>query len=187
MTPERRPEEEGPDSHSEREGRDRLGLEAITLIAREVALRDGGHVPTIIAQGSAGSLVGQLPDMPDTHEGKVGLMHLVGTVFGQSGEVGSLSEAFFISEGWMSQPGPEGIGETLPSQDPNRIEILVISRLIVEKKRSDLVILEMVRDDAGQLSDLKELHSSVGEDTQVGSPLLDAFVEGFRASQYSNN
>ncbi len=152
-------------------------LEGIVELAKEVALRDGGHVPTLIIEGTGESVITQVPWLPDTPEHKQHMMREIGGAAAQTGRVGSLQTVFFIAEGWMSAAPPGGEPAVPPSQDPNRKEILQISSLQVESHKSEIVMFEMVRDGQRQLVELKRF--DMGEGTEGSAPILDAFVEGF--------
>ena len=104
-----------------------------------------------------------------------------GYALAQSGEVGDLRQVFFISEGWMIV-GEEGkLPASRPSEDPRRKEVLVISNLSTREQESRLVIFEMVRDVEGQLAELRDIQlPGENEEGHAETPLLDAFVDGFR-------
>ena len=68
-----------------------------------------------------------------------------------------------------------------PSEDPKCKEVLVISNRSTSEQESRLVIFEMVRDVEGQLAELRDIQlPSVNEKSHAETPLLDAFVDGFR-------
>jgi hypothetical protein len=156
-------------------------LEEVTRLARKVALEHGGHVPLLIAEGGNGAVVGQLEDLPNTHQGRVRYLHAAGARLAQSREVGVLERVFFVCEGWMSTVREDGTMEMPPSQDPDRTEVLFISSLIVEGQLTDMIFFEMIRGGEGQLTGLEQLHQpGAAKGGRVDSPLLSAFVEGFR-------
>jgi hypothetical protein len=171
------------------EGRSQLTLKEVTRTAKEAALQKGGHAPTIIAQGSAGSLVGTLEQFPQTHKAKVGQMFSAGFLLGQTGKVGRLEQVFFISEGWLSQPEPGQLPERPPSQDPNRLEVLLVTHREVAPQRNTMACLEMVRNPEGQLTALRDIRQPEWNERsgRLESPLLDAFVEGFQAGMAGIN
>jgi hypothetical protein len=71
----------------------------------------------------------------------------------------------------------------LPSEDPDRVEVLAVTRYQVEGNKTDLVLLEMIRDSAGQLVELRPFdYPQASSGVQAQSPLVDAFVGGFRSS-----
>lgn len=175
MDNERRPGREEPGS---------LTLEVMAHIAKETALRNGGHAPTVIAEGSAGLVAGHLLEMPDAHEAKVRQMFISGYALGQSGKTGRLEQVYFISEGWMSVAEGDLPLEWPPSRDPERREVLIIAQTRLEKGETRLVCLEMVRDGDGRLTDLQPFQPPQMEDAggRFESPLLDAFVNGYHAA-----
>ncbi len=163
-----------------RREREPISIEAVACIACEVALRDGGHVPSVIAEGTTDVVVGSLPEIPDTHELRVELLHAAGQALGESAVVGALTQVYFITEGWMSMVRPDGTMQRPPSEDPDRKEVLCISGLRVEDARSTLIVFEMARDQDGALTDLRPLHAEIEGKDRVESPLLTAFADGYR-------
>ena len=159
----------------------RFSLEEVTRLARETALQYGGHVPMLIAEGDTGSIVGQLADLPATHEGRIRYLHAAGMTLARSRQVGVLERIYMVSEGWMAIAAEDGTIEHPPSQDPNRKEVLLISTFQVEEQRTEMALFEMIRDETGMLTELEPLETpDAGEGGYVDSPLLAAFVEGFR-------
>jgi len=156
-------------------------IEEVVHIARERTLNQGWHTPMVIAEGSRNSAMVMLEDFPQTHEEKVFQMFTTGAILAKSDEVGELYQVFFVCEGWMSTAGKNKPIIRRPSHDPDRKEVLLISHSRIKERRNGMVIFEMVRDVEGRLADLKEFQlAAEGEGGRVESPLLDAFVAGFR-------
>lgn len=158
-----------------------ISIENIAYLAKETALEYGGHVPTVIAVGESGPLIGQFPDLPGTHAGRKDLMRQSGYALARSGAVRDLRQVFFISEAWVSAAKQPGEPPIQPSLDPARIEALIVSGLETKTRRSKLILYEMIRDEDGDLSELRRLSDLEEADGQLDSPLLNAFVEGFNA------
>lgn len=67
-----------------------------------------------------------------------------------------------------------------PAQDPNRIEVLVISCLDLATKEQSVVCFEYVRDAKGILREIKDMVLPDGQTVaKAVSPLLPAFVAGY--------
>ncbi len=160
-----------------------LTLAAVVSLAVETTLRDGGHPPTLIADGSQQSAGLQLTALGATHEARAGQVFMAGYRLAKSGRVGTLKQTFLISEAWMSVAASDKPPSTPPSQDPQRKEILSIACLNVPEDELHLVVLEMVRDGTGDLVELKPFEPSQEQGIQAESPLLAAFVEGFRVGR----
>lgn len=156
-----------------------LTLESVSQVARAVTLQHGHHVPTLITVGSKETLVAQLPDFEDTHEGRVQQMTAIGVAVAQDADIGLLERVFFISEAWMSLAKDGKLPEILPSQDPARKEVLVVSSLDIAAREPDMVLFEMIRNNKGKLKRLTEVAPANEEGRQVESPLLSAFVYGY--------
>ena len=75
----------------------------VVQLAKEVLLRDGQHVPTLIIQGSTDQMILQLSDLPSTPEEKHQVMFLCGVYVAQEFELGTLQSIYFVSEGWLSR------------------------------------------------------------------------------------
>src|SRR5215213_6400226 len=106
--------------------REPITIAEIIANAKEIMLRDGQHVPTLIVEGSKSLVGGQIPDLPATHGERVELMRFLGQAAAKSGRVDLLQQVFMVSEGWLSQPREDKPTDLHPSQDPNRKEVLII-------------------------------------------------------------
>lgn len=153
-------------------------METISQKAREVALRDGYHVPSVFARGTERSAIGQLADLPGTHEARVKHLFEAGVQLRQEGQLGLLLQVIFITEAWLSLP-EDGELNVRPSEDPNRIEALIIAGLSILEELSSMTIFEMVRDEEGELVDVREFRQQDSTEGEMQSPLLDAFVAGY--------
>lgn len=114
-------------------------------------------------------------------------MKVAGFDLAKMGKLGDLKKVWFISEGWLSL-GEKGRPPTNPpSDDPDRREVLIINHRDVETNKTELILVEMIRDGAGGLVDLvgldaeEEAGVKKGGKAETKSPLLDAFVVGFSA------
>lgn len=160
---------------------DRFSPEDVVRIAKETTLRDGQHIPMVIAQGSAGGVITYFPELPESHEDKARLMFATGVAFARSQQVGVLQDVFFISEAWTAVLGKDEEVQVRPSQDPNRIEVLIIFHHKVEGEQTEMTMFEMVRDREDQLVELKLFeHPRFDKGGHAESPLVDAFLDGFR-------
>ena len=70
--------------------------------------------------------------------------------------------------------------EVMPSQDPDRKEVLIISGMQVEGSVKNLRLFEMIRSQEGKLVGLREAIPGKDEPDEADVPLLDAFINGFR-------
>ena len=162
---------------------ERYDLDEITNIAKENILKFGGHIPTVIVKGSDGSSIAQFESLPKAHEAKARLMFTAGMDTARSNQVGQLWQVIFISEAWLSMVENDNTIDKPPSQDPNRKEILIITSMeLVDEHQASLAIFEMVRDSKDTLIELAEIKEieTPHEAQNVKSPLLEAFVAGYR-------
>jgi hypothetical protein len=158
---------------------DHITIEEIISKAKEIMLRDGQHVPTLIMEASNLLVASPLPSMPVTYGEKVEFMRFVGQVAAKSGRFDQLQQVFMVTEGWMS----ESRENVRPSQDPNKKEVLIISAIQMKERKKQMEILEILRDDKEQVVGLEAyLPDKEKKDEKVDIPLLDAFVQGFQTA-----
>ncbi len=155
-----------------------LTLETLALIAREVTLKQGSHLPMIVVQGKDGSMIAELEDMPSTHEARAQLLYSLGFNLGQERKFGQLKQVFMTTEAWLSMGSKDAPPVMPPSQDPNRKEVLIISSFKLEDRSAGILMYEMIREDE-KLVDLKELHPVSEGEGIAHNPLLEAFAAGY--------
>ncbi len=153
-----------------------LTLEQVASLAKEIILRDGYHIPTVIAEGPKRVVAIQFSEVGKTSEERQSQMFQAGFALAQTHTISDLQQVFHVSEGWMSTGKLGELPRTPPSQDPNRKEVLLVMHFNVATERTDSKIWEMIRDTTGTLIDLKEFEPGADD---AKSPLLSAFVLGF--------
>ncbi|MHB8749533.1 MAG: hypothetical protein ACYDBJ_10140, partial [Aggregatilineales bacterium] len=163
----------------ETEPKHNLTIEQVASIATENVLRDGGHRPTLIAEGSRNDAKVEFDALGKTFEERQKQMIKAGFLLARNPQFGLLRQAFFISEGWMSMSPLDKPPTTPPAQDPNRKEVLIISGLTVENRHANMVIFEMIRDSRSRLRELKPFESFPDVSMSAESPLLEALFFGF--------
>jgi hypothetical protein len=160
---------------------DHITIEEIISNAKEIMSRDGHHVPLLIMEADNNVVAGQIPDMPATHGERVQLMRFLGQVTAKSGRVDRLQQVFMVHEGWMSVASEDKPAEMVPSEDPDRKEVLIISAIQMKERKKHLKVFEIRRDGHEQVVGVEEfLPAEKKNDESVEIPLLDAFVEGFQ-------
>ena len=156
-----------------------IEFDQVIRLAKETLLRDGYHAPTLIVDGSRWRAVIEFSELAPNHEGRASQMFSVGTLLARGGKMGRLRHVFFISEGWMSVPHEGKLPDVLPSQDPNRKEMLVITGYEERTRQTTMALFEMIRDPEGALRELRDFVPAAGGETRAESPLLAAFAAGF--------
>jgi len=150
-------------------------MEQVVRLAKDVVLRQGYHVPQLVLCGTKGNAAVVLPDFPNEHEEKVTYMMLTGKYLSKNHSLGKLRKVFLVLEAWMGKNVA-----IRPSQDPQRVEVLVVSSLDVLTEEQTVISLEYIRDADGILREIKEMVLSDGERAaSVESPLLPALVAGY--------
>jgi hypothetical protein len=133
----------------------------------------GSHTPTLFVQGTKDKVVMQLPFGEDNLE-RIEIMTQAGIQLGKSGQIGDVEMVVFVDEAWVS---PARTPYVRPSEDPDRMEVLLITALDPQTSKQTVQMYSCVRDYKGTVIELKP--SSTGA-AEVESPLLPAFMTGFR-------
>jgi hypothetical protein len=146
--------------------------EEIVTVAKEAMVRFGSHPPTVFVQGTKRKVYLHVEFGRDNAE-RISDMANAGIRLATSAEVGDVEMVILVCEGWTS---PARAKVVLPSQDPNRMEVLMISAMDVKTNAQTLEMYACLRDYKQAVLDLKPI-SVPG---QVESGLLPAFLSGFR-------
>jgi hypothetical protein len=142
-------------------------------IAKKLFLKDGYHVPLLLVKGTAGKIAIGLQEFGDTSDKRAQDMLNTGTWLACKHHVGDLELIVFICEAWMGTNV-----RVLPSQDPNRIEVLQVNSLDVRTNTEAMQAYQIKRDPKGNVNDLKALPFPKGG--SVAGRLLPAFLKGYQ-------
>jgi len=148
-------------------------VKAITEIAKRVFLTDGYHAPMVFAKGTNGKVALEFKNFGATSGERERDMLNAGTFIACKSNVGELELIVFVNEAWQSTNA-----NVLPSQDPKRVEVLVINSLDARTQEERLLIFEVKRDPKGKVLDLKEL--ALPEKVETKGRLLLAFQKGYQ-------
>jgi hypothetical protein len=148
-------------------------VKQIADLARKIFLLDGYHVPMVFVKGTHGKVVLELKHFGATAQEREFDMLNAGTLVACKNNVGELELIVHVSEAWM------GTNITiLPSQDPKRIEALLVNSLDARTHEERLLIFEVKRDPKGTVTDLKEI--VFPKDGEPKGRLLPAFQKGYQ-------
>jgi len=151
-------------------------VEDVVQQAKGFVLRYGYHPTVLAVHGANGRRYVLFEEFPADYEAKVAFLYAAGKKLSQQSKLGTLNNVFLVTEAWMVKL-EQGKPFIRPSVHPKRIEVLVISRLDVLTEEQTVTTLEYVRDEKGNLIEIKE--SSLPHGVTAESPLLPAFVAGF--------
>jgi hypothetical protein len=151
----------------------------VVELAKEVLVRDGQHIPTLMIQGSTAQMILQLSDLPSTPEEKHQVMFLCGVYVAQEFDLGSIKAIYFVSEGWLSRVPTDRAEDWRPSQSPQRRETLLIAALYPPTGRQELALQEIIRHGASETVDLVAIQPTQAH-ARPDSPLVRAFAEGHK-------
>jgi len=139
----------------------------------EALLKEGGEVPSTIfmeceKKVAVIPIVGNLGEDSDQ---RAATMFKMGRVLAEDNEksFGRLLRLFMVNEGWMLDTAE--IPDHPISEDPNRIEVVLVSEYNTRTYKTDLLVSEIVRGEKVGLN-----KSQRGE---AESALLEAFVTGY--------
>jgi len=148
-------------------------VEIIAGIAKALMLRDGYHMPIVFVKGTNSDVAIGLRSFGETNEERVQDLLQVGIKTAVECNVGELELIVLVNEAWMSS-NPE----VLPSQDPERKEMLMVQSLDARTQDEDMQGFEIIRDPKGQVVSLLDWHHPVSD--SVKGNLLQAFQEGYQ-------
>lgn len=157
-------------------------MELIVKTAKASAIDHGHQDPMMLVHGKKqGTMVG-FGNIPENHKDKMELMLKTGVAVGEHKETfGELVSVYFISEAWASGfQGEPPKDFVRPSLDPDRKEILLVMGKRLDTDENEFGAFEMIKDKEGKLVDFKDYAADKGKITKSESPLLDAFLFGYK-------
>ncbi len=152
-------------------------IDEIMTAAKQQLARYGRLMPTILVEGTGGSEAFPLPDL--TEELKLSLLDALGDTLAREDRVGELLQLFLVAEAWRS--ARNGAHPALrPQHDPQRVECVMAFHYRVASETRRMVVYDIVRNEAGELTELKPLDQLQAETSAAESPPLDALLRGFK-------
>lgn len=148
-------------------------VQKIVVMAKRHMLEDGYHAPIVFVKGTNGKSAVQLVQFGDTADERVKDMFYAGAFLADKGNIGEVELIVFVSEAWMGRNS-----NITPSQDPSRIEVLLINSLNAMTQEERLIAFDVIRDPKGQVIDLKR--SDLPESGHPKGKLLPAFQKGYQ-------
>jgi hypothetical protein len=110
-------------------------VKQITGLARQLFLCDGYHAPIVFVKGTKGKVFFPLEHFGDTAEERELDMLNAGTTLACKRNIGELELIILVNEAWMGSNV-----NLLPSQDPKRMEVLLVNSLDVSGKCPESVM-----------------------------------------------
>jgi len=148
-------------------------VKQIVDYARTFFLKTGYHPPIVFIKGTRGKVALEFQTFGATAgERELDMMN-AGTMIACERNVGELELIVFVNEAWMGKNM-----NVLPSQDPKRIEVLLVNSLDARTQEEYLLTYEVKRDPKGTVTDLAEMDLP-----KTGFPkgrLLPAFLKGYQ-------
>jgi len=147
-------------------------VKEIIELAKQFMVQYGYHQPMVFVKGTKGKGCIVLEKFGDTADKRVLDMLNVGTTVACKHNVGDLELIVLVNEAWIGMNF-----DVMPSQDPKRIEALIVTSLDMASQEQRLEMFKIVRDH-GKIVDLKQI--SQPENGSVKSGLLPAFQKGYQ-------
>jgi len=148
-------------------------VQKIADFAKALFLQDGYHAPIVVAKGTKSARVVLLEQFGSTADERAKDMFYAGAMLAQKGNIGELELIVFVSEGWMGTTL-----DVLPSQDPKRIEVLLVNSLDARTQEENMLTFEVIRDQNGKAANLKD--RSLPDKGGAKGILLPAFQKGYQ-------
>ena len=145
----------------------------ILTAAKNAMIRFGVCTPALFVHGTKSKRYMYLPEVETLSE-RVSIMTQAGKQMGLAGDAGEIEQVFYVFQGWSS---PARTPYIRPSRDPNRAEVLVLSALDAKTNTQTVQMYACIRDAKQAVIDLKRV---LPEDAEAESPLLPAFLAGYR-------
>jgi hypothetical protein len=139
--------------------------------------RQGGMPPTLYVCGTKQQVSFPMPQAQNDI-GQAEQMVNAAITLALFGAVGDIDLVVLVSDAWVS-PAREPF--MIPSRDPNRCEVLLISALDGQTKEQTLLLFACMREQNKAIIDLKPLPVPAG--VKVEGPLLRAFLTGYRLAK----
>lgn len=152
-----------------------LSMARITGWAKEVMLETGEMLPMLWVEGeNTVAMIHFSGDLGEDSQARSNTLFDVGRTLAKEKDLGKLLRVYFVHEGWALDV-PEGKEmDHAPSEDPNRIEVLLVAEYDATVFKTTINISEIVRDEDEELLGLRDMKSGEAE-----SNMIEAFVTGY--------
>jgi hypothetical protein len=147
-------------------------VENIMRLVQKIMLETGSFQPTVFVKGSERRIAVELQGF-GKHDDKRKDMLNAGVMVATKHNVGELETLVFVSEAWMGMNM-----NIMPSQDPKRVEVLIINSLDVATQEEQMIQFEIVRNKQKKVIDLKK--PDLPDGVTVKGTLLPAFLKGYQ-------
>ncbi len=155
-------------------------VDEIVQLAKKRILEMGYQEPILFIKGTKKKVAMGFQKFGDTSIQKERTMLNAGANLAHKNSVGELEALVFVDEAWMDMNV-----DVLPSEDPKRVEVLLINTFDAATQEERVMMFEMVRNKEGKITDLKQ--KSLPEGGSVKGVLLPAFRKGYQMIQPTTN
>jgi hypothetical protein len=163
-----------------------MQIEKIIQMSKDLILKNGSHMPAMHIEFKNGkSTLALMPTAFNTKTNfeKVQNFYTAGSMIGKEYPGESIAALAFVAEAWGSVPSPDNPNfEVMPSKDPKRVEVLIITSITLSEEKAKLHVVELIRDGQGKLMDILPW-SDYDEDTVVDTYMLASFAAGFESTK----
>jgi hypothetical protein len=155
-------------------------VDEIVQLAKKFILEMGYHEPILFVKGTTRKVVIGFKRFGDNSSQRELTMRNAGAHLAYKDNVGELGVLVFVDEAWMGMNL-----DVLPSEDPKRIEVLIINTFDMSSQEEAMICFEMVRNKEGKITDLKQ--NFLPEGGSVKGVLLPAFRKGYQMIRPTTN
>ena len=148
-----------------------MNLQDVLALAKDLLLEVGEVRPMLIVLGSKAGTRIPLEQIPENRAQKAKQMLGLGYAVGRDPKLGELRELFILFEGWMSL-GASPTPAVMPADDPNRREVLVISRYQHHPPTTTMIVFRIHRTGEPDHLERERVKGVEGAEGQARSPLI---------------
>lgn len=165
-----------------------MDIQHIIDTAKEILLKRGDHPPMLFVEMKSNAIQPYVTefigDEKNCTKDKQYALFGVGREHGINHPGNPIQSVVLVSEAWLSiTRGEKKPKYTIPHEDPNKKEVLIIVQLDMSTGKSTQTTVEMLRDGSGQLMDLLRMPM---KDYEIYDNLLPYFVAGSASASMSD-
>jgi len=157
-------------------------VEFVAEMCTGTLLANGFCPPSLFIVGDKKMAAVTLASFGETSQDREAQLYMLGQSISELNkddtEIGLLESVVFVSEAYLLQTTDKEKAKTvIPSQDPNHIEVLIITGQAPRSNEHHTVVYEMLRDDNGDLRDVVKYDVPAKEVPEHS--ILNAFAMGY--------
>ena len=161
------------DAFPEKGGEDDQIPDEILTTVKKTVLHFGGFKPSLFVRGTKAKVYLSVP-FGETNDQRIDIMIRAGIQRAKESQVGDVEQVVYVTEAWVS---PARDKYVQPSQDPDRMEVLIFNSLDGRTGAQTLEMYACVRNWKQEVTGLRPVPQPDGG--AVEGRLLASFMAGF--------